>query len=847
MLAPQMNNPPSNAPAMQFEASPAGAGHGAPLADGIFKAVFEQSPQAIALTRACDGVIMDVNQEWVHLTGFARADVVGRTAVEIGHWPNALAREQILQRLKSNGRLTDFDVTLVMHDGSYRRVCMNVALIDIADEKFLLLYLRDVTADRHSEESFHTGERVLAQTNAQLNRQVSLHAATEAVARVGHWVTYPGERMVHISPGYAEIGRFGDATLVPVGEHIKGLLAEDRERFMQALQAMDGRTLEYRWRHSDGNLMWIRSSMHRQIEDGVVKADFGIVQEITHHKEALARLQESETRFRSLTELSSDWYWEQDDQFRFVRIDGNLENANALPPQTYLGKTRWDSGAQGVSTASWAQHRATLSSHKVFHDFEMQRERADGRLMWVSISGTPIFDANGTFVGYRGTGRDITERRQAESDIERLAFFDVLTGLPNRRLLIDRLRHALEFSARNASHGALIFIDLDNFKSLNDTLGHHVGDELLQQVAQRLSKCVRSSDTVARLGGDEFVVMLEELGQHPTDAAMQTEIVGQKILTALNNEYSISGHRHHSSPSVGVTLFYQHLHAWGELLKRADLAMYQAKAAGGNTLRFYDPEMQAVASSRAQLEADMREGLARGEFVLYYQPIVDDSRKIAGVEALLRWIHPQRGVISPGDFISVAEQSALILPLGAWVLETACAQLVKWATKVNTHALSIAVNVSARQFRQPEFVGQVMALLNASGANPQRLKLELTESLLVQDVEDAVRKMEDLRAVGVRFSLDDFGTGYSSLSYLKRLPLSQLKIDQSFVRDVLLDPNDAAIARTIMNLAQSLDLGVIAEGVETEGQLAFLVHHGCKAFQGYLFGRPVPVDQLTLD
>ncbi len=955
---------------------PAGAGVGAPLSDAIFYAVFAQSPEAIALTRASDGTIADVNQEWVNLTGFARADVLGKTAVEIGHWPNERAREQTLLPLKSTGRVTDADVTLVMQDGSYRLVCMNVAMIEVAGEKFVLLYLRDVTADRLAREAFHAGERVLEETNAQLNRQVKLHAVTEAVAKVGHWVTYPGESMVHISPGYAEIGKFGEARLVPMGEHIKGLFAEDRAQFMQALQAMDGRTLEYRWCHPDGSVRWIRSSMHRQMEGGLVKADFGIVQEITAEKEALkavegqlefirritgrapgmvyefqmwpdgrmsfpfvsdgvrklleispealmenpmrffgrlvpsdlehlqkvtqegtrtlspwqcefrtrsrgmperwllgsavpqqqsdgsvlwcgavtdisaqkealVRLQESETRFRSLTELSSDWYWEQDDQYRFVRVDGNLENSNALPPETYLGKTRWDSGVQGVSAAMWAQHRATVEAHKVFHDFEMQRERSDGTLMWVSISGTPIFDADGTFTGYRGTGRDITARRQAESDIERLAFFDVLTGLPNRRLLIDRLRQALEFSARNTSHGALIFIDLDNFKSLNDTLGHHVGDELLQQVAQRLSKCVRSSDTVARLGGDEFVVMLEELGQYPTDAAVQTEIVGQKILTALNQEYTIAGHRHHSSPSVGVTLFYQHLHAWEELLKRADLAMYQAKAAGRNTLRFYDPEMQAVASSRAQLEADMREGLTRNEFVLHYQPVVDENRKTTGVEALMRWTHPQRGMISPAEFITVAEQSGLILQLGAWVLDAACKQLVAWSGKSNTQTLSIAVNVSARQFRQPEFVNQVITLVRASGANPQRLKLELTESLLVHDVEDAVHKMEELRALGVRFSLDDFGTGYSSLSYLKRLPLSQLKIDQSFVRDVLLDPNDAAIARTIMNLAQSLDLGVVAEGVETEGQMEFLLRNGCKAFQGYLFSRPVPIDQLV--
>ena len=950
----------------------------APLVDGVFKAAFDQSPEAIALTRASDGAIVAVNQEWTNLTGYARGDVLGKTAVDIGHWPNELAREQTLRPLKSGAKVTDVDVTLVMSGGSYRLVCMNASLVDMGSETYIVLYLRDVTADRLSKEAYRAGERVLEETNAQLNRQVKLHTVTEAVAKVGHWVTYPGERMVHISPGYAEIGRFGDVSLVPMGEHVKGLLPEDREQFMHALQSMDGRTLEYRWRHPDGSLMWIRSSMHRQMEGGVVKADFGIVQEITAEKEALkavedqlafirritgrapgmvyefqmwpdgrmhfpfvsdgvrkllqispeelmqspmkffgrlvpedlvnlqkvsgegartlspwqcefrtralggverwllgsavpqqqtdgsvlwcgsvtdisaqkealARLQESETRFRSLTELSSDWYWEQDDQFRFVRVDGNLEAKSTLPPDSYVGKTRWESGAQGVSGAQWAQHRAALAAHQVFHDFEMQRERSDGSLMWVSISGMPIFDSDGKFTGYRGTGRDITARRQAESDIERLAFFDVLTSLPNRRLLIDRLRHALEYSARNTTHGALIFIDLDNFKSLNDTLGHLVGDELLQQVAQRLTKCVRGSDTVARLGGDEFVVMLEELGQYPTDAAVQTEIVGQKILTALNQEYVLAGHRHHSSPSIGITLFYQHLHPWEELLKRADLAMYQAKAAGRNTLRFYDPEMQAVASSRAQMETDMREGLSRNEFVLYYQPVVDENRRVTGAEALLRWTHPQRGVISPGEFISVAEQSGLILQLGAWVLEAACKQLVVWSARVPTQALSLAVNVSARQFRQPEFVNQVISLVKTSGANPQRLKLELTESLLVNDVEDAVRKMEELRSFGVRFSLDDFGTGYSSLSYLKRLPLSQLKIDQSFVRDVLLDPNDAAIARTIMNLAQSLDLGVVAEGVETEGQMAFLVRNGCRAFQGYLFSKPVPIEQLVIN
>jgi diguanylate cyclase (GGDEF)-like protein len=399
---------------------------------------------------------------------------------------------------------------------------------------------------------------------------------------------------------------------------------------------------------------------------------------------------------------------------------------------------------------------------------------------------------------------------------------------------------------RHRHHGALLFIDLDNFKILNDTLGHHMGDLLLQQVASRLQECVRDVDTVARLGGDEFVVMLEELDPLPAEAASQAERVAKKVLNSLNQQFALGSHTLHSSPSIGVTLFYQQQHSVDELLKRADLAMYQAKGAGRNTLRFFDPEMQAAASARAAMEADLRQGLSREEFMLYYQSVVDDQGQVTGVEALLRWKHPVRGLVPPNEFIPVAEQTGLILPLGQWVLEAACAQLVAWSAKPHTQRLTMAVNVSARQFKHPEFSKHILNLLRLSGANPYRLKLELTESLLLSDFDEVIDKMSELRSIGVGFSLDDFGTGYSSLAYLKRLPLDQLKIDQSFVRDVLTDPNDAAIARTILNLARSLDLGVVAEGVETEGQRDFLLRNGCKAFQGYFFARPVPVEQLKL-
>jgi len=348
------------------------------------------------------------------------------------------------------------------------------------------------------------------------------------------------------------------------------------------------------------------------------------------------------------------------------------------------------------------------------------------------------------------------------------------------------------------------------------------------------------------LGGDEFVVMLEELDMDPAVAAGQAELVARKVLSSLSKQFALGNHNMHSSPSIGVTLFFQNLLTVDELLKRADLAMYQAKGAGRNTMRFFDPEMQAAASERAAMEADLRKGLQNDEFMLYYQPVVDLHGHVTGVEALLRWAHPVKGMVPPNAFIPVAEQTGLILPLGQWVLEAACAQLVAWSADIRTEKISIAVNVSARQFRHPDFSNHILNLLRLSGANPYRLKLELTESLLLTDFEEAVQKMSELRSIGVSFSLDDFGTGYSSLAYLKRLPLDQLKIDQSFVRDVLTDPNDAAIARTILSLAKSLDLGVVAEGVETAGQHDFLIREGCKSFQGYLFGRPGPVEQLSL-
>jgi diguanylate cyclase (GGDEF)-like protein len=440
--------------------------------------------------------------------------------------------------------------------------------------------------------------------------------------------------------------------------------------------------------------------------------------------------------------------------------------------------------------------------------------------------------------------RDISVRKVAEQKIHHLAFYDALTELPNRQLLLDRLDLALADCAVSGQFGALMFIDLDNFKALNDTLGHLKGDLLLQVVAMRLSGCVRKEDTVARLGGDEFVVLMQNLGLPAEPAQGKAHAVAGKLLEVLREPYDLAGFEHHSTCSIGVTLFGTQHGGVSDLLKQADLAMYQAKSLGRNNACFFDPRMQTIATANAARSVDLRAGLLAQQFVVHYQPQFDRERRLVGVEALLRWPHPQQGMVSPAEFIPVAEETGLILPLGRWVLEQACAQLAVWALRPETAHLCIAVNVSVRQFRHPDFVNSVVEAMAHTGIRPHTLKLELTESLLAENMDTTIAKMATLKALGVTLELDDFGTGYSSLSYLHRLPLNQLKIDKSFVFDVTSNRNAAAIAHAIIVMAQSMGLETIAEGVETEAQWHFLADQGCGYFQGFLLCPPLPLDEL---
>ncbi len=682
-----------------------------------------------------------------------------------------------------------------------------------------------------------------------------------AAADVGVWDWRTGQGMVYANQRWSQIIGYepGELDLSGFGwyqhVHPDDVAIVHTTTVTLAATSADGLfEVEFRMRHKLGHWVWVQSrgKIIERDAAGQPTRFAGTHMDVTQRralddevKLAHSIVLRSEARFRSLTELSTDWYWEQDQEFRFVDFTGDFQR-DWHPARVSIGQTRWDIPAYNLSEADWEAHRAELHAHRPFHDFEILRQSQDGKPFWVSVSGVPLFAEDGEFTGYRGIGRDITQQKNTEATIRRLAYYDGLTQLPNRQLFMERLSDAVSVCRRQQVRNALLFIDLDSFKALNDTKGHPLGDLLLRQVGDRLKSLVREVDTVARLGGDEFVVILKSLDTDIDQAAIHARAIGQKILTSLNLPYDLHGYDHQGTSSMGVTMFCGNDNDLEEILKRADLAMYQAKADGRNLLRFYDPEMQAAVERRSVLEAALRVGLQRGEIFLHFQPLVDSSRRMIGVEALARWNHPQRGLVMPYEFIPLAESSGLILPLGAMLLKQACEQLAQWARNDNTRQLTMSVNVSARQFRERDFVALVRGTVQETGADATRLTLELTESLLLNDVDDVVDKMRALRKVGVGFSLDDFGTGYSSLTYLKMLPLDQIKIDKSFVKDVLNDPSDAAIAVSILTLAQALKLDVVAEGVETEGQLEFLLNNGCSEFQGYLFGKPVPVGELPL-
>ncbi|MGZ8927472.1 MAG: EAL domain-containing protein [Methylobacter sp.] len=569
-------------------------------------------------------------------------------------------------------------------------------------------------------------------------------------------------------------------------------------------------------------------------------------------REKLRLKAEHELRIAAAAFESQEGIIVTDADNNILRVNKSFIKLTGYSAEEIIGKPADILKSDQQSSKFYAAMRKSIIRDKYWQG-EIWNKRKNGVICpdWLCI--TAITNHEGAITNYVGTFTDISQRKADEERIKNLAYYDPLTTLPNRTLLFDRLNLALNFSHRNKTYGALMFLDLDNFKTLNDTLGHDRGDQLLIEVGRRLQSCVRDVDTVARLGGDEFVVMLEFLDEQETEATGQAFAVAEKIRSNLAKFYLLNSNsdntlqpyvKHYSTGSIGFVLFLGHETSSEELLKRADVAMYQAKQAGRNAIRVFVPEMQQALNLRASLETDLRNALDRNELSLHYQVQVDELGQPVGAEALIRWVQSERGMLSPAEFIPLAEETGLILPIGHWILQQGCKTLVDWAKYPETRELKLAVNISSRQLSQPDFVEQVCSMLAETGANPALLKLEITESVVLDNVEDTIAKMHAIRGLGITFSMDDFGTGYSSLSYLQKLPLEQLKIDQSFVKNMAFNTHDSAIIRTILALGKNLGINVIAEGVETEAQRELLTSYGCPKFQGYLFGRPVPADDF---
>ncbi len=693
-----------------------------------------------------------------------------------------------------------------------------------------LAMITDITARKEAETVLERERRLLEQAE-----QIANIGAWEWDVAEDRWTHSAGWKTIHGIEGQVPLSSAQMMTLVPT---------EERDTVQGAFTAaLDGRRpydIEHHIIRPIDGVVRLVHAVGKVIRNnqGEVLTMRGIARDITASKEV-----EAELRIAAIAFEAQEGMLVTDAEERILRVNEAFTRITGYRAEESVGKTPRLLRSGRHDPEFFAQMWARIE-HEGYWEGEIWNRRKSGEIFPEWLTVTAVRDDLGHATHYVGTLTDISQRKEDEAAIRRLAFYDPLTGLANRRLLLDRLHQTLAAAARTGRDGALIFIDLDNFKQLNDTRGHQIGDLLLAEVGRRLTETVRRSDSVARLGGDEFVVLLQDLGDDPAQAAALAEAVGEKIIAVLGMPYSLAGKEHESTPSLGIAMFEREPHTAEEILKHADLAMYQAKAAGRNRLRFYDPMMQASVNQRAALERELRHAIGDGQLVLHYQSQVDTQGRVNGAEALLRWRHPERGLIPPAQFIGLAESLGLTLPLGRWVLASACAQLAEWASQPESAGLTLAVNISGSHFRRPELVEDVRRALAESGADPGRLRLELIESPLLDDPEDALVKMLALKQTGVGFTLDNFGSGYCSLSYLKRLPLDQLKLAPAFVREVLADSDDDATADSFVALAESLGLAIMAEGVETEAQRDYLLHHGCQTFQGFLFGLPGPVDAL---
>ncbi|MFH0934138.1 MAG: EAL domain-containing protein, partial [Pseudomonadota bacterium] len=805
--------------------------------DAERNARFREARYRTLIQNAADGVfVFDLDARFIEVNQRA-CDNLGYTEDELLHMGIAdvtpgfdLAQRRPMWEGLEVGRPYTLISKHRRKDGSLFPVELRIVLLEFDGDKIMMALAHDITERVRAEEKLRESTELLKESQiiAGLGSYVfDTLAGTWTSSEVLDQLFGIGADYVRSVEGWAALIHPDDQQMMV--EYFQNEVLGKRVNFDK----------EYRIvRKSDGAVRWMHG-MGRLESDaqGRLARMLGTIQDITGRKKV-----EEELRIAAVAFSSQSGMVITDAQAHIVRVNPAFTRLTGYSEEEVIGR-KPGLLRSGRHDELFYQRMWDALLGKGYWQGEIWNKRKNGQVYAEMLTITAINDPDGRPTHFVGSFTDITESKAAEAEIHRLAYYDALTTLPNRRLLQDRLSQAIAATARSGLYGAIFFIDLDNFKALNDTRGHDVGDQLLLEVAQRLCAVVREGDTVARLGGDEFVVLLEDIGADPGEAAALAKQVGDKLREAIDLPFALNGYEYLCKLSIGVSLFHAQ-DTVENLLKHADLALYQAKNAGRNTLRFFDPAMQAALEKRNAMETELQQALKLDQLVLHYQPQVDAARRVVSVEALLRWQHPQRGLLLPDEFIGVAEDTGLILPIGKWVLDTACAQLKKWENDARTKSMQIAVNVSSRQFRQADFVGQVQDVLVCSGVDPSLLKLELTESLVLEDVTEAIAKMNAIKQLGIHFSMDDFGTGYSSLSYLAQLPIAQLKIDRSFVCNLPGNSNDELITRTIISMGKGLAMHVIAEGVETEAQREFLEAHGCNAYQGYLFGQPLPALEL---
>lgn len=787
------------------------------------------------------GRIVYMNPAFTQITGYGPDDLFGQTCRRMQgkdtdpetiaaihqaiHAQQAFHGEILNYRKSGQPFWNDLTITPLYDDGGALRHFIGIT--------------RDVTAQKDAEQHLRAMEQHFRFLFDHVQAGIVLHAADTRILEANDLAA----RLLGVPVEEALGARNTDPRWAFVDEENTPIPIENYpvNRAVATRSIVRNLVLGNR-RVSDDKLVWLLCTAYPLFDHrGEVDRVLVTFTDVTELKQTERALHRSEERLQLILRGANDAAWDWD-----VRTD-----------ECYYSPRWWqmlgyEPGEISADARLWMRLLHPQDRAKTTADFkqniregrdtfslEYRLRHKDGNYVPVLSRGFILRNPQGDAIRISGTNTDQTERKRAEKKIHKLAYYDSLTGLPNRQMLNYLLRKAIQAGKRFQRQGAVLFIDLDDFKTLNDTLGHDVGDLLLKQVARRLRKSVRKTDTVARVGGDEFVVMLEDLSGDEADAAAQAWELAVKLRDSLSLPYTLGKTSYRSTVGIGIAPFEQVRRNVKSILKQADLAMYDAKAVGRNTIRFFDNNMQATAEERLELELSLRSDIRDRQMEVYLQPQVDQARSITGAEALLRWNHPSKGLLLPDAFIPLAEATGLILPLGEWVLNTVCRMLASWSAHPRLSQLIVAVNLSLRQFRDPHFVAGVLDILAKTGANPARLKLEITESLLASDVHAIVAKMKVLRAHGVTFSLDDFGTGYSSLSYLQRMPIDELKIDRAFIRDVLVNPYDATITRIIISLAQNLGMSVIAEGVETEEQCRFLEEHDCARFQGYLFGKPM--------